>query len=229
MKRSILAIIIIAVVLLIDQWSKIWVKLNMRIGESFNMFGEGQDWAEIYFVENPGMAFGLDWGGAKIVLSIFRMLAIFFIIFYLSKLIRKQRSWSSIVAISLILAGATGNLIDNMFYGLMFSASDYHHVATLTNFGQGYASFMMGDVVDMLHFPMIETTLPAFMGGGHFTFFAPIFNVADSAVFCGVLTVIIFYKQFSADFALGKKKKEPTPEVPTENEAPEIDIQDEII
>lgn len=192
----------------------------MAIGDAFNMFGEGQDWAEIYFVENPGMAFGLDWGGGKMILSIFRMVAIGFIIYYLRRLIKEKRSWGSIVAISLILAGASGNLIDNMFYGLAFTKSTGIHIAEITTFGSGYAGFLMGDVVDMLHFPMIHGQYPAFMGGGSFEFFAPIFNVADSSVFCGVVTVIIFYKQFSADFSFKKKEEEP------KEEKEMIDIQD---
>jgi signal peptidase II len=228
LKRSVLAIIIVSLVLIIDQGSKIWVKLNMAIGDAFNMFGEGQNWAEIYFVENPGMAFGLDWGGGKIILSLFRMVAIGFIIYYLRRLIKEKRSFGAIVAISLILAGASGNLIDNMFYGLMFTESTSLHVAELTSFGSGYAGFLMGDVVDMLHFPMVEGHYPQFLGGGRFEFFAPIFNIADSSVFCGVVTVMIFYKQFSGDFSF-KKKEDKT----EENETTEIqdapNIQDEMV
>ena len=163
------------------------------------------------------------------ILSIFRLLAIGFIIYYLQKLIKEKRSWGSIVAISLILAGATGNLLDNMFYGLIFTESTGIHVAEITGFGSGYAGFLMGDVVDMLHFPMVEGNYPAFMGGGRFVFFAPIFNIADSSVFCGVVTVIIFYKQFSADFSFKKKDPQNEDKEATDIQDSPTDMQDEMV
>ena len=187
-------LIVIFLVLLIDQISKFWVKLNMTIGESFSVLG---DWFQIYFIENNGMAFGWELGAqyGKLVLSIFRIIAVallFFFIYYLSK---KKIKFGPLFGISLITAGALGNIIDGMFYGMIFSESSFYQVATLFPEGGGYAGFLQGKVVDMLYFPLF--TFPEwvpFFGGQ--IFFSPIFNIADSAITIGFLYLLIFQWSF---------------------------------
>jgi signal peptidase II len=195
LKKSILVIFL---VLLVDQVSKFWIKTNMTIGQEFHVFG---DWFIIHFTENEGMAFGLAFGGefGKLALSIFRILAIIVIAMYLRNLIRKKAHTGLIISISLILAGAIGNMIDSAFYGLIFSHSSYHSVATLFPEDGGYATFLHGKVVDMLYFPVIRGFYPGWLpvwGGMDFIFFRPVFNIADSAITTGVFILIIFQKKF---------------------------------
>ena len=209
MNRKYLAIAIIVFMLFIDQWSKIWVKLNMHLGESFNVLG---DWFKFYFIENPGMAFGITWGLGigKIALSLFRLIAIIFLGIYLSGIIKRKLPYGLVVGFALIFAGATGNLIDGMFYGLIFNESTYQTVAGLTAFGAGYEGFLQGYVVDMLYFPLFSGTFPSwlpFWGGQEFLFFSPIFNIADSCVFLGVVTIVFYNKSFMAD--VNRNKVEP--------------------
>jgi signal peptidase II len=187
-------LIVIFAVLLVDQWSKIWIKTNMLLGEDIRVF----DWFVIHFTENPGMAFGITWGGdlGKYLLTGFRVVAAILIFIWLRKLYRENIKVPAQVAVSLIFAGAVGNLIDSLFYGLIFDHS-YHQVATLFPEGGGYGSFMLGKVVDMLYFPLIETTLPdwfPFAGGDPFVFFRPVFNIADAAISVGVGLLIIYQK-----------------------------------
>lgn len=195
MKKSFL---IIFLILVVDQASKFWIKTNMTIGQEFHLIG---DWFIIHFTENEGMAFGLAFGGefGKLALSIFRILAIIVISVYLRNLIRKKAHTGLIISISLILAGAIGNMIDSAFYGLIFSYSSYHNVATLFPEDGGYASFLHGKVVDMLYFPVIRGYYPGWLpvwGGLDFIFFRPVFNIADSAITTGVFILIIFQKKF---------------------------------
>lgn len=191
MKKS---LIVIFLVLLFDQISKFWVKMSMTIGESFSVLG---NWFQIYFIENNGMAFGWEFGDqwGKLALSIFRVIAVallFYLIYYLAK---KKVKFGPLFGISLITAGALGNLIDGMFYGMIFSESTFTQVATLFPDGGGYAGFMQGKVVDMLYFPLF--TFPEWMPlvGGQI-FFSPIFNIADSAVTIGFLYLLIFQWKF---------------------------------
>lgn len=191
MKKSLIVIIL---VLLIDQASKFWIKTSMTIGESFPVLG---DWFQIYFIENNGMAFGWEFGAqfGKIALGIFRLIAValfFYIIYYLNK---KKVKFGPLFGISLITAGALGNIIDGMFYGMIFSESTFSQVATLFPDGGGYAGFMQGKVVDMLYFPLF--TFPEWMPffGGQI-FFSPIFNIADSAITIGFLYLLIFQWNF---------------------------------
>ena len=219
MKRSYIAVGLIFLVLLIDQIVKIWVKLNMQLGQSFNFLGGGQDWFQIYFTENPGMAFGIELGGdyGKLALSLFRIIAVGFITYYLYLLIKQKKSYGLISSISLIWAGAVGNILDSIFYGLIFTKSTIHSVATVSNIGEGYAGFLHGKVVDMLYFPLIEGHYPRwfpFVGGEHFQFFQPIFNIADSSISVGVCLVILFYRRFFND--LNEDKKSPTELITTE-------------
>ncbi len=214
MKRSILVFSIIFLVLLLDQWLKIWVKLNMALGEHFNLLG--QSWAQIYFTENKGMAFGMELGGSygKVVLSLFRIMAVFFLGYYLYSLVKTQANKGLVVSISLILAGAVGNIIDSLCYGLIFSESGFHTPATFVTWGEGYESFLHGRVVDMLHFPMVDTKYPEwfpFWGGQDLQFFRFIFNIADAAISVGVALLIIFYKRFFSQPETEKIATENTP------------------
>jgi signal peptidase II len=194
------AVIIILVVLVLDQALKFFVKTTMCIGESHSVFGH---WFYIHFTENEGMAYGMKFGGSfgKLFLSLFRILAVFLIGWWLYKMIKQNANSGLVICISLIMAGAIGNIIDSMFYGLIFNdpaAGDVNQVATLFPKGGGYAGFLHGQVVDMLYFPVIQTRFPSwfpFYGGEEFEFFRPIFNIADSAISVGVMILIIFQRK----------------------------------
>ncbi len=202
MKRSHIIIIIVLSVLLLDQALKIWVKTNMEYGEYFNLLGF--DWARIHFVENPGMAFGAEipWEYGKLALSLFRIGAVFFLIYYIGELIKMKVSFGLLISFALILAGALGNILDSAFYGLIFSASEYHGgLAEFMPEDGGYASFLHGKVVDMLHFPLFQGKFPEWLpkwGGEHFEFFRPVFNLADTSITVGVLNIILFQRSFFA-------------------------------
>lgn len=191
--QGLIAILVIVLVLVIDQASKIWVKTHMSLFESIEI----TSWFKIYFVENNGMAFGMEFIG-KMFLSIFRIVAIGFIGYYLYKLINERYKTGYIICISLILAGAFGNIIDSVFYGEIFSASYSGHVASFVSLGDGYSSWLHGKVVDMLYFPLIESTFPSWVpvwGGQPFVFFSAIFNIADSAITVGIFILLLFYRK----------------------------------
>jgi signal peptidase II len=193
-----IAVIIIVAVLLVDQALKLWIKTHMMLNQEFSIFG---NWFLIHFTENPGMAFGMSFGGdwGKLFLSLFRIALILFIGYYLVKLSRKATTPLGVmVGLSLILAGAAGNIFDSMFYGLLFDHS-YGQVAAFLPEGGGYASFLHGKVVDMLYFPVIDTTFPEwvpFWGGEQFIFFRPIFNIADASISVSVFYLLLFQRRF---------------------------------
>jgi signal peptidase II len=210
-------LIIITLVLLIDQLIKLYIKTHLMLDESFAIFGENsgalRDKAYIYFTENEGMAFGWKFAGGygKLFLSIFRILAVAGIGWYLRELVRKKAHRGFIISIALIFAGALGNIIDSAFYGIIFSDSNYD-VATMFPEGGGYAGFLHGKVVDMFYFPILKGHFPSwfpFWGNEEFIFFRPIFNFADASITMGVLTILIFQKRFFA------KKKEETNDINT--------------
>ena len=190
--------IIVLLLLIIDQAVKLWIKTHMTLGESIPVFGS---WFQIYFIENNGMAFGMQLGGTfgKFALSSLRLVLIGFIIYYIVKLIKMDASRGILTGMALILVGAMGNIVDSMFYGLIFNESTFTSAASIFPDGGGYAPFLFGKVVDMLYFPLIDTTLPdwvPFWGGEHFIFFRPIFNIADSCITIGVAYLLIFHRKF---------------------------------
>lgn len=201
---------IIFLILAIDQTLKVWIKTNLSLGEEIVVF---KNWFILHFVENNGMAFGFEFAGeyGKLFLSIFRIIAVIAIGWYLFRLSRhKDLPFGFLISIALIFSGAIGNIIDSMFYGLIFNHS-YGQVADFLPEGGGYGTFLHGRVVDMFYFPIIQSTLPdwlPFWGGKHFIFFRPVFNIADSSITIGIFSILLFYrKQFNT-----LEEKEETPE-----------------
>lgn len=202
------SILIILLVLLIDQILKIYIKTHFMLGEEVVI---AKNWFIIHFVENNGMAFGMEFGNSigKYFLSIFRLAAIGALVWYLARLWKKEVPFGLIACFSLILAGAAGNLIDSAFYGLIFNES-HSQVATLFPAGGGYTTFLLGRVVDMFYFPLINSHFPTWFpiwGGQEFIFFRPVFNVADSSISVGIVAIFIFYRGF-----FDEKKEEPAAE-----------------
>jgi len=205
-KRGWLAALIVLAVLLIDQVIKIWVKTHMTLHEQIEIFS----WFKIVFIENNGMAYGMEIG-SKLVLSIFRIVAVGVLGYYIAQQVRKQARWGYITCISMVMAGAAGNIFDSMFYGLIFNASSEFYTSYLVPFGTGYAPFLMGKVVDMFYFPLIVTTWPDWVpvvGGEPYVFFSPIFNFADSAISVGVVLLLLFYRKEIGELSLKKKAEE---------------------
>jgi signal peptidase II len=213
-------ILIILLIVLADQLLKYYVKTNFDLNTSRSIFG---NWFQLYFVENPGMAYGWKFGGnwGKLALTVFRMGAVVFGVFYLGRIIRQKYHNGFIICASLIFAGAVGNLIDSCFYAMVFDKGmvfnqmmndymGYEGLAQLSN--KGYGSFLHGNVVDMLYFPVIKGNFPSWLpiwGGEPFEFFRPIFNIADAAISGGVLTIIVFQKKFFQE----KMKEEHKPAI----------------
>ena len=191
------SVLIILLIILLDQVLKIWIKTHMVLGQEYHILG---NWFIIHFIENNGMAFGMEIAGkfGKIILSLFRIGAVAGIGWYLIYLIKQKASTGLIFTISIIMAGALGNIIDSAFYGMIFSNS-YYHVASMFPAEGGYSSFLHGQVVDMFYFPVIKGTFPdwiPFRGGDNFIFFRPVFNIADSSITVGVTLILIFQKRF---------------------------------
>ncbi|MBS1634910.1 MAG: lipoprotein signal peptidase [Bacteroidetes bacterium] len=201
-----LPIITVFLVLFIDQCIKLYIKSHYPIGEVCRVFG---DWFRITFTENPGMAFGLEFGGnyGKLALSLFRIIAVFGGVFYIRKIVNDGEHKGFIVCVSLVLAGALGNIIDSAFYGLIFDRGmtmnpmigweEYSGVAQFST--HGYTGFLHGHVVDMFYFPIFHGTFPdwvPFWGGEEFEFFSAIFNFADAAISVGVVLILLFQRKF---------------------------------
>ncbi len=202
------AFLIIALIIIADQALKIWIKTGFPIGEVTRIMG--MDWFRLHFIENPGMAWGMEIGGewGKAVLTLFRFFAVIFGTWYLARIVKKGYTRGFIICASLIYAGALGNLIDSMFYGMIFDkgllydpvSESYVSYSGIAEFSSnGYQSILYGNVVDMLYFPMVKTTWPdwvPYLGGQEFEFFSPIFNIADASISVGVITLLLFQKRF---------------------------------
>ena len=204
-----LSVMLIVVLLVIDQIIKVWVKTNMYLGESIRV----TDWFFIDFIENSGMAYGMTFIN-QFVLSLLRIVAISVIGYYIWKQVKAHARTCYIVFLSMILAGAAGNIFDSMFYGLIFNSSTPFSVSTVVPFGTGYADFLMGKVVDMSYFPLIVTTWPDWMplvGGDEFIFFSPVFNFADACISVGVVLVLCFCRRELETISLSPAKQGEEP------------------
>ncbi|CCY15236.1 lipoprotein signal peptidase [Prevotella sp. CAG:755] len=198
--RALVAIAIVVGVLCCDQLIKLWVKMNMCLYESIHV----ADWFYIYFTENKGMAFGMDFIGTMF-LSVFRIVVVSAFVWLLVKVVRGRYPMGLLVCVALLVAGASGNIIDNCFYGLIFDESTPVEVAHLVSAGDGYGGFLTGHVVDMFYFPLIDSYWPEWVpvvGGEHFVFFSAIFNFADAAISCAAVALLIFYPKY----LVGKKE-----------------------
>tara|TARA_B100001250_G_scaffold225984_1_gene193859 strand:+ start:374 stop:961 length:588 start_codon:yes stop_codon:yes gene_type:complete len=183
------------ILLITDQVLKFWIKTNMVLGQEFKIF----DWFIIHFTENNGMAFGLEFGGyvGKALLTIFRIIIVIIGVKYIINLDKKNLPNGALIALGLILGGAIGNIIDSCFYGLIFNES-YNNIASIFPGSGGYAPLLHGKVVDMLYFPLINSHFPSwtpFLGGEHFIFFRPVFNIADAGISVGIFLLLIFYRK----------------------------------
>lgn len=202
-KRGWLAALIVVAILVIDQVIKIWVKTHMTLHEQIEIFS----WFKIVFIENNGMAYGMEIG-SKLVLSLFRVVAVSVLGYYIAQQVRKQARYGYLICLSMVMAGAAGNIFDSMFYGLIFNASSEFYTSYFVPFGTGYAPFLMGKVVDMFYFPLIVTTWPdwiPYVGGNPYVFFSPIFNFADSSISVGVVLLLLFYRKEISEITLKSK------------------------
>ncbi len=201
-----LAFGLIVILIVIDQIIKIEVKTGMYLRESIHI----ADWFQILFIENNGMAYGMTFIN-KVVLTLFRVVVVSVIGYYIWKVLKEKVRTGYLVCLSMIFAGAIGNIFDCLFYGLIFSESTPFSVSTLVPFGEGYAPFLQGRVVDMFYFPIIDTNLPNWLpiwGGEHFIFFSPVFNFADSCISVGVVALLLFYRKELSQISLFNHKDE---------------------
>ena len=203
-----LAIALIFILLVIVQTIKVLVKTNMELGQSIHI----TDWFQILFIENNGMAYGMTFFN-KLVLSLFRIVAIGAIGFYLWRVVHTKHKRGYVIALAMVLAGAAGNIFDSMFYGLVFDQSTYFSVSQVVPFGTGYAPFLYGRGVDMFYFPLIVTHYPdwfPFHAGDEFIFFSPVFNFADACISVSVVAIFLFYRQELENMGSVIKRKEPS-------------------
>lgn len=210
-------VLIIILILIADQALKFFIKTGYHINEEHKVMG---NWFRLHFVENKGMAWGWEFGGnfGKMFLTLFRLFAVVFGVYYIRKIVKEKMHTGFIVCVALIFAGAVGNLIDSLFYGLIYTESPEGTtiVADLVSPGKGYGGFFHGKVVDMLYFPIFNGQWPSwmpFVGGDHFEFFSPVFNIADAAISVGVISILIFQKRFF-------QKKKPNGQHVVETNAP---------
>ena len=202
-KKHILSVVLFMAVLVIDQIIKVNVKTGMYLGERIEI----TSWFSLLFVENNGMAFGWELWGGKLFLTIFRIVAVCFIGWFIHSEIKRRKPLGYIVCLTLIAAGAAGNIIDCLFYGLIFNTPPYPQVAEFQPWGYGYGEFLYGKVVDMFYFPLIEWDMPTWMpiySGQHCVFFSPIFNFADAAISCGIVALLLFYHKIVSQYQLRK-------------------------
>jgi signal peptidase II len=224
LKKKHIPWVVILLVLLADQVLKVLVKTNMTLGQSIPVFG---DWFILHFTENYGMAFGMEISGeyGKLLLSLFRIIAVAFIGFYLHRLVRRQAPVGLVLCVSLILAGALGNIIDSVFYGLIFSESYFNQLAVIFPEGGGYGTLLHGKVVDMFYFPLIRGNFPDWFpwwAGQEFIFFRPVFNLADASITTGVFVLLVFQRRFfSEHLAEEKPAPDETVQETTEQSVPE--------
>jgi signal peptidase II len=209
-------VFVILLILIADQVLKYYIKTHYFINEEHKVIG---NWFRLHFVENKGMAWGWEFGGSfgKIILTLFRLFAVFFGIYYIKKIVRQKQHKGFIICVALIFSGAVGNLIDSLFYGLIYTDSPegYSTLAKLVTPGNGYGSFLHGKVVDMFYFPIFNAQWPQWMpvvGGDKFEFFSPVFNLADAAISVGVITILVFQNRF---FKKKEKIQHPTVETNT--------------
>ena len=204
-RQGVFVAVFILILLVIDQVIKIWVKTTMPLYDTIEI----ASWFKIHYIENNGMAFGMTFLN-KLFLSLFRLVAIIWLSYYIVKLLQKGARRGYILLVAVITAGAIGNMIDSMFYGLIFTGASPHYVSYLVPFGEGYAPFLMGKVVDMFYFPLINGTFPEWFpiwGGEDFVFFSPVFNFADACVSVGVVAMLIFYQKELVELFQDDKKK----------------------
>lgn len=210
-KQGIWSTVLVLFLIIVDQIIKIYTKTHFYLGEDIQV----TSWFHLIFVENNGMAFGWEFFG-KLFLTGFRILAMFFIVWYMCKSIRKGVKWSYLLVLCLVLAGATGNIIDCVFYGEIFTQSGYNpylsdSLSHFVPFGQGYGSIFEGRVVDMFQFPLFDFFWPSwipFIGGKYFLFFSPIFNFADACISCGIISLLLFFrKEISNDEIINGETK----------------------
>ena len=190
-RQAIVSVLLTLFILITDQWIKVAVKTGMYMYERIHV----TDWFYILFTENRGMAFGLELMD-KYLLTSFRVFAVGFLVWYITRHIRRGIEWGFLICLVSILAGAAGNIIDCLFYGLIFNNPPAPMVAEFVPWGTGYETFMQGRVVDMFYFPLVEWNWPSwipYIGGNHFVFFSPIFNFADACISCGVIALLLFY------------------------------------
>ncbi len=222
---TLLKVVALIILLLVaDQALKVYIKTHYYMDEEHKVIG---NWARLHFVENAGMAWGYELGGStgKLLLTLFRLIAVFFGVYYIIKIVKEQMHKGFILCVALIFAGAVGNLIDSLFYGLIFTESPKYStdVAQLVPYGKGYGTFLYGKVVDMFYFPILEfhwpTSLP-WIGGDKFEFFSPVFNLADACISVGVITILLFQNRF---FKKETKALHPTVETnSTYNDAAQV-------
>ncbi len=198
MSKASKSTLFIVTILVLDQALKIWIKTHMTLGQEFSVIG---NWFILHFIENNGMAFGMEFAGktGKLILSIFRVIAVVGIGLYLRHIIKEGAPYGLVFSISAIFAGAIGNIIDSAFYGIIFTDSGFFQLASIFPKEGGYSSFLHGRVVDMLYFPVIKGYYPSWFpwnAGGEFIFFRPVFNLADSSITIGVSSILIFQKHF---------------------------------